>query len=127
MLTEWGKKKNPLNILNVEYKDKSELFLFAQFFFFFYKNREFNFNTEILRFLQIYWKGYFLKINFKQIDNVYFSPQIIPVFSSLIFFFTLCMRNNHGNLFTLFRVKFYTLSIIRLFIDRVSEHNKQNF
>lgn len=34
MLTEWGKKKNPLNILNVEYKDKSELFLFAQFFFF---------------------------------------------------------------------------------------------
>lgn len=34
MLTEWGKKKNPLNILNVEYKDKSELFLFAQYFFF---------------------------------------------------------------------------------------------
>lgn len=34
MLTEWGKKKNPLNILNVEYKDKSELFLLAQYFFF---------------------------------------------------------------------------------------------
>lgn len=34
MLTEWGKKKKtPLNILNVEYKDKSELFLFAQYFF----------------------------------------------------------------------------------------------
>lgn len=66
MLTEWGKKKKPLNILNVEYKDKSELFLFAHCFyslniFFFYKNREFNFNTEILRFLQIYWKGYFFK------------------------------------------------------------------
>lgn len=60
MLTEWGKKKKPLNILNVEYKDKSELFLFAQYFFF-NKNREFNFNTEILRFLQIYWKGYFFK------------------------------------------------------------------
>lgn len=29
MLIEWGKKKNFLNILNVEYKDKLELFLFV--------------------------------------------------------------------------------------------------
>lgn len=29
MLIEWGKKKKFLNILNVEYKDKLELFLFV--------------------------------------------------------------------------------------------------
>lgn len=127
MLTEWGKKKKtPLNILNVEYKDKSELFLFAQYFFFI-KIGSLILTQKYYDFCKYTEKVTFLKIKFKQIDNVYFSSQIIPVFSSLIFFFTLCMKNNHGNLFTLFRVKFYTLSIIRLYIDRVSEHNKQNF
>lgn len=126
MLTEWGKKKNPLNILNVEYKDKSELFLFAQFFFFI-KIGSLILTQKYYDFCKYTEKVTCLKIKFKQIDNVYFSSQIIPVFSSLIFFFTLFIKNNHGNLFTLFRVKFYTLSIIRLFIDRVSEHNKQNF
>lgn len=126
MLTEWGKKKNPLNILNVEYKDKSELFLFAQYFFFI-KIGSLILTQKYYDFCNYTEKVTFLKIKFKQIDNVYFSSQIIPVFSSLIFFFTLFIKNNHRNLFTLFRVKFYTLSIIRLYIDRVSEHNKQNF